>query len=69
MYAHPVDCVGLDMYREWKRTESPPESLIMNLETTRLRGRPRNRWQEEERKDGGLDGGIGCRERVHNREE
>jgi hypothetical protein len=24
----------------------------MNLETTRLRGRPRNRWQDEVREDG-----------------
>ena len=41
----------------------------MILETTRLRGRPRNRWQVEVRKDGRLDGGIGWSERVHNREE
>ena len=33
----------------------------MNLETTRLRGRPRNGWQDEVRKDGRLDGGIGWR--------
>ena len=41
----------------------------MNLGTTRLRGRPRNRWQDEVRKDGRLAGGMGWRERVHNREE
>jgi hypothetical protein len=29
----------------------------MNLETTRLRGRPRNRWQDEVREDGTLVGG------------
>jgi hypothetical protein len=29
----------------------------MNLETKRLRGRPRNRWQDEMRKDGRLTGG------------
>jgi hypothetical protein len=40
----------------------------MNLETTRLRGRPSNRWQDEVRKDGRLAVGIGWRERVHNRE-
>ena len=41
----------------------------MNLETTRLRGRPRNRWQDKIRKDGRPVGGTGWRERVHNREE
>jgi len=29
----------------------------MNLETTRLRGGPRNRWQDEVREDGRLVGG------------
>jgi hypothetical protein len=29
-----------------------PKRVCMNLETTRLRGRPRNRWQDEVRKDG-----------------
>jgi hypothetical protein len=41
----------------------------MNLETTRLRGRPRNRWQGEVREDGRLVGGKGWKERVYNREE
>ena len=41
----------------------------MNLETKRLRGRPRNRWQDEATKDGKLVGGTGEMERVHNREE
>jgi len=43
--------------------------LYMNLEATRLRGRPRNRWQDEVREDGKLVGGKGWKERVHNREE
>jgi hypothetical protein len=29
----------------------------MNLETTRLRGRQRNRWQDEVREDGRIVGG------------
>ena len=41
----------------------------MNLETTRLRGRPRNRWQDEAREDGRLVGGKGWKERVYGREE
>jgi len=34
-----------------------------------LRGRPRNRWQDEVREDGRLVGGKGWKERVYNREE
>jgi hypothetical protein len=30
----------------------PKRVLYMNLETTRPRGRPRNRWQDEVREDG-----------------
>ena len=41
----------------------------MNLGTARLRGRPRNRWQDEVREDGRIAGGEGCQEKVHNREE
>jgi len=43
--------------------------LYMNLEATRVRGRPRNRWQDEVREHGRLDGGKGWMERVWNREE
>ena len=46
----------------------PKKVLYMNLETTRLKGRPRNRWQDEVRKDGRLIGGKGWKERVYNRE-
>jgi hypothetical protein len=47
----------------------PKRVLYMNLETTRLRGRPKNRWQDEENEDGIIVGGEGCKERVYNREE
>jgi len=47
----------------------PKRVLYMNLETTRLRGRPRNRWQDEVREDGRIVGGEGWQEKVHNREE
>jgi hypothetical protein len=40
----------------------------MNLRTTRLRGRPRNRWQDEVREDGKIIGGEGWQEKVRNRE-
>ena len=43
--------------------------LYMNLGTTRLRGRPRNRWQDEVREDGRKVGGEGWQEKVHNRGE
>jgi hypothetical protein len=42
--------------------------IYMNLEATRLSGRPRNRWQYEVREDGRLVGGKGWKERVYNRE-
>ena len=37
----------------------PKRVLYMNLETTRLRGRPRNRWQDKVRDDGRIVGGEG----------
>ena len=46
----------------------PKNVLDMNLETTRFRGRPRNRWQDEVREDGILVGGKGWKERAYNRE-
>jgi hypothetical protein len=47
----------------------PKRILYMNLETTRLRDRPRNRWQDEVRVDGRIVGGEGWQEKVYNREE
>jgi hypothetical protein len=47
----------------------PKRVLYMNLGTTRLRGRPRNRWQDEVREDGQRVGGEGWQEKVRNREE
>ena len=47
----------------------PKRVLYMNLGTTRFKGRPRNRWQDEVREDGRIVGGEGWQEKVHNREE
>jgi hypothetical protein len=52
------------MYREWKKTEFPKENL-----GTRLRGSPRNRWQNEVREDGRIVGIEGWQEKVRNRED
>ena len=41
----------------------------MNFGTTRLRDRPRNRWQDEVKEDGRIVGGEGWQEKVHNGEE
>jgi len=43
--------------------------LYMNLGKTRLRGRPRNKWQDGVRKDGRIVGGEGWQKKLHNREE
>jgi hypothetical protein len=53
----------LGLYRILKRV------LNINLETTRLRGRPRNRWQDEVREDGRIVGGEEWQKKVYNREE
>jgi hypothetical protein len=47
----------------------PKRVLDMNLRTTRLRGRPRNRWQDEVSEDGRIVGGEGWQEKGHTREE
>jgi hypothetical protein len=39
------------------------------LKTTRLRGRPRNRWQDEVREDGRIVGREEWQEKVYNCEE
>jgi len=52
-----------------EENRNPQKVLYMNLETKRLRGRPRNRWQDEVREDRRVVGGKGWKERVYNREE
>jgi hypothetical protein len=47
----------------------PKRVLCMNLGRTRVRGRPRNRWQDEVGEDGRIVGGEGWQEKVHDREE
>ena len=49
-----LDCnVGMEGDRIPKRV------FYMNMGTTRLRGRPRSRWQDEVREDGRIAGGEG----------
>ena len=47
----------------------PKRVLYMNFGTTRLRGRPRNRRQDEVREERRIVGGEGWQEKVHKREE
>ena len=47
----------------------PKRVLYMNLETTRPRGRPRNRWLDEVKEDGRMVGGEEWQEKVYDREE
>jgi hypothetical protein len=42
-----------------EKNRIPKRVLYMNLGTTRLRGRPRNRWQDEVREDGRIVGREG----------
>jgi hypothetical protein len=46
----------------------PKSVLYMNLETTRPRGRSRNRWLDKLREDGRIVGGEKWQERLCNRE-
>jgi hypothetical protein len=46
----------------------PKRIIYMNLETTKLRGRPRNRWQGEVKEDGRIGGGEELQEKLHNRQ-
>jgi hypothetical protein len=41
----------------------------MNLESTRPRGRPRNRWQDKVMEDGRIVDGEEWQEKVYDREE
>jgi len=46
-----------------------PKRVLFTNSGTRLRGRPRNRWQDEVRQDGRIVGGEGWQEKVPNRQE
>jgi hypothetical protein len=39
------------MYREWKKIEFPKKGIIYEFGNKRLRGRPRNGWQDEVREE------------------
>jgi hypothetical protein len=52
-----------------EKNRIPTRVLYMNLVTTRLRGRQRNRRQDEVRNVGRIFRGEGCQVKVHNREE
>ena len=45
----------------------PKRVLYMSLKTMRLRGRPRNRWQNEVREERRIVGGEGWQEKVPKR--
>jgi hypothetical protein len=47
----------------------PKIVLYINLGSTRPRGRPRNRWQDEVRGDGRTVGGEEWQEKLYNTEE
>jgi hypothetical protein len=47
----------------------PKRVLSMNLEATRPRGRPRNRWQDEVREEESIAGGEEWQGKVYHSEE
>jgi hypothetical protein len=47
----------------------PKRVLYMTFESTGPRDRPRNRWQNEARKDGRIVGGEKWQEKVYNRQK
>jgi len=51
-----------------EENRSPKRVFYMNSGTTRLRGRPQNRWQDGVREDGRIVVGDRWQEKVHNRE-
>jgi hypothetical protein len=59
-----MDCVGLGMYREWKKIEFPKEYYNEFGKKTRPTGRSRNGCQDEVREDGRIVGGEGWQEKI-----
>jgi hypothetical protein len=51
-----------------EESRNPKRGLYMNLETKTLRSRPRNRWQNEVRENGRIDGREQWQEKVYIRE-
>jgi len=70
-----TETIRLNRLRWFGHVQRMEENIVLkkvlytNLKTTRLTGRPRNRWQDEVREDGRLVGGKGRKERVYNKEE
>jgi hypothetical protein len=64
-----TETIRLNRLRWFGHEQRMEKVLYMNLETTRLRGRTRNRWQDEVREDGRLVGGKWWKERAYNRGE
>jgi hypothetical protein len=52
-----------------EENRSPKTVLYMNLEIIRMRGRPKNRWQDEVREHGRIVDGEEWQEKVYKRQE
>ena len=70
-----TETIRLNRLRWFGHVERMEENIIskrvlyMNLGTKRLRGRPRNRWQDVVREDGRIVGGEEWQGKVRNREK
>ena len=62
-----IETIRLNRLHWFGHVHRIEENRNMSVGTTRLRGRPRNGWQDEMREDGRIVVGEGWQEKVHNR--